>query len=99
MLLSIICCLLIAKIVIDAIKCCFSDLWRHFSPAGLEKGIKYIQDQSSIMLLFKHNFRHNAVVFKGGAAKPHSAQIFEHNVFNFNSLTCLRSVITLVCLY
>ena len=30
--------------------------------AGMEKGIKYSQDQSSMMLLFEHNFRHNAVV-------------------------------------
>ena len=28
----------------------------------MEKGIKYSQDQSNIMLLFEHNFRHNAVV-------------------------------------
>ena len=28
----------------------------------MEKGIKYSQDQSSIMLLFEHNSRHNAVV-------------------------------------
>ena len=26
--------------------------------AGMEKGTKYSQDQSSIMVLFKHNFRH-----------------------------------------
>ena len=31
----------------------------------MEKGIKYSQDQSSmIMLLFEHNFRHNAVVLR-----------------------------------
>ena len=30
--------------------------------AGMEKGLKYCQDQSSIMLLFEHTFRHNAVV-------------------------------------
>ena len=30
-----------------------------FLSAGLEKGIKYSQDQSSMMLLFEHNFRHN----------------------------------------
>ena len=30
--------------------------------AGMEKGIKYRQDQSSIMLLFEHNFRYNAAV-------------------------------------
>ena len=33
-----------------------------FLSAGMEKGIKYSQDQSSMMLLFEHNFRHNAVV-------------------------------------
>jgi len=32
--------------------------------AGIEKGIKYSQDQSSIMLLSEHNFRHNAVVLR-----------------------------------
>ena len=33
--------------------------------AGMEKGIKYkLQDQSSIMLLFEHNFTHNAVVLR-----------------------------------
>ena len=36
-----------------------------FLSAGMEKGIKYkLQDQSSIMLLFEHNFTHNAVVFR-----------------------------------
>ena len=32
--------------------------------AGMEKGMKYSQDQSSIMLLFEHNFRHNTVVLR-----------------------------------
>ena len=32
--------------------------------AGIEKGIKYCQDQSSIMILFEHNFTHNVAVFK-----------------------------------
>ena len=32
--------------------------------AGMEKGIKYSQDQSSIMLLFEHNYRHNTVVLR-----------------------------------
>ena len=32
--------------------------------AVMEKGLKYCQDQSSIMLLFEHNFRHNAVVLR-----------------------------------
>ena len=31
---------------------------------GMEKGIKYNQDQSSIMLLLELNFRHNAVVLR-----------------------------------
>ena len=36
-----------------------------FLSAGIEKGIKYkLQDQSSIMLLFEHNFTHNAVVLR-----------------------------------
>ena len=33
-----------------------------FLSTGMEKGIKYNQDQSSIMLLVEHNFRYNAVV-------------------------------------
>ena len=32
--------------------------------AGMEKGINYSQDQSSIMLLFEYNFRQNAVVLR-----------------------------------
>ena len=35
-----------------------------FLSAGMEKGIKYSQDQWSIMLRFEHNFMHNAVVFR-----------------------------------
>ena len=31
---------------------------------GMKKGIKYNQDQSSIMLLLELNFRHNAVVLR-----------------------------------
>ena len=29
-------------------------------PAWVQKGIKYSQVQSTIILLFEHNFRHNA---------------------------------------
>ena len=32
--------------------------------AGMEKGIKYSQDQLSIITLFEHNFRCNAVVLR-----------------------------------
>lgn len=32
--------------------------------AGMGKGIKDSQDQSSIMLLFEHNFRHNDVILR-----------------------------------
>ena len=32
--------------------------------AGMEKGLKYCQDQSSIMLLFEQTFRHNTVVLR-----------------------------------
>ena len=35
-----------------------------FLAAGMEKDIKYNQDQSSIMLLLDHSLRHNAVVLK-----------------------------------
>ena len=35
-----------------------------FLSTGMEKGIKYNQAQSSIMLLFEHNFRHNTVVLR-----------------------------------
>ena len=45
-----------SKFVTDAVKCCV------FMSAEMDKGIKYSQDQSSIMLLFEHNFRHNGVV-------------------------------------
>ena len=40
---------------------------------GMEKGIKYNQDQSSIMLLLELNFRHNAVVLFEGDAQKHNA--------------------------
>ena len=36
----------------------------NFLSAGMEKGIKYSQDQSSIMLLFEHNLRHNAIILR-----------------------------------
>ena len=36
-----------------------------FLSVGMEKGIKYRQDQSSILLLFEHNFRHKPVVLRG----------------------------------
>ena len=35
-----------------------------FFSAGMGKDIKYSQDQSSIMLLFEHNFRHNDVFLR-----------------------------------
>ena len=50
--------------------------------AGMGKGIKYSQDQSSIMLLFEHNFRHNAVNYFDGYDQKQNAQIFGHNVSN-----------------
>ena len=44
---------------------CFKLMEVFFLSAGMEKGIKYNpQDQSVIMLLFKHNFTHNAVVLR-----------------------------------
>ena len=68
MLLSIICQLFLGNLCnIDAIiRYGDSGLWRYFLSAGMEKGIKYNQDQSSIMPLFEHNFRHNiyAVVLR-----------------------------------
>ena len=45
---------------------------------GMEKGIKYTQDWSSILILLNHNFRY---AFNCNAHK-HNAQIFEHNVTN-----------------
>ena len=75
----IICRLLFCKFVIDAIKYCVSGLWRY---GGMGKGIKYSQDQSNIMLLFEHNFRHNAVNFFDGYDQKQNAQIFGHNVSN-----------------
>ena len=50
--------------------------------AGMGKGIKYSQDQSSIMLLFEHNFKHNAVNYFDGYDQKQNAQIFGHNVSN-----------------
>ena len=44
-----------SKFVTDAIKCCIL-------VCGMEKSIKYSQDQSSIMLLFEHIFSSFAVV-------------------------------------
>ena len=38
-------------------------LYKNMS-AGMEKGIKYSQDQLSIIALFEHNFRRNAVVLR-----------------------------------
>ena len=55
-----------------------------FMSAGMEKGIKYRQDQSNIMLLFERNYRHNAVVLRV-TLKKHNAHIFEHNVSNPSS--------------
>ena len=48
--------------------------------ARMEKGIKYSQDQSSIILLFEHNFRHSAVVFEGDALSIMLKSLFENNV-------------------
>ena len=50
---------------------------------GMEKGIKYNQDQSSIMLLLELNFRHNAVVLRV-TLKSIMLKFFEHNVSNPN---------------
>ena len=52
--------------------------------AGIEKGVKYSRDQSSIMLLFEHYFRHNAVVF---------GVTLKSIMLKFSSITYL----TLVC--
>ena len=45
---------------------------------GMEKGIKYTQDWSSILILLNHNFGY---AFNCNAHK-HNAQIFEHNATN-----------------
>ena len=42
----------------------------------MEKSIKYSQDQSSIMLLFEHNF-----FCFGGDAQKHNAQILERKLY------------------
>ena len=36
----------------------------NFLSAGMEKGIKYSQDQSSMMLLFEHDLRYNAIILR-----------------------------------
>ena len=48
--------------------------------ARMEKGIKYSQDQSSIILLFEHNFRHNAVVLRVTLISIMLKSLFENNV-------------------
>ena len=48
--------------------------------ARMEKGIKYSQDQSSIVLLFEHNFRHNAVVLRVTLISIMLKSLFENNV-------------------
>ena len=58
---------------------------------GMKKGIKYKQDQSSIMLLLELNFR-QCCCFEGDG-QTHNAQIFEHNVSNPN----LRWFVVLGC--
>ena len=51
---------------------------------GMEKGIKYSQDQLSIITRFEHDFRHNAVVLRAMLKTIQScnAQMFEYNVSN-----------------
>lgn len=62
---------IVCKVVAAAIKCCVSDLCVYdlfftfiFLSSGMEKGVKHNQDQSTIMLLLEHNFRHSAVVLR-----------------------------------
>ena len=55
--------------------------------AGMEKGLKYCQDQSSIMLLFEQTFRHNAVVLR---------VTLKSTMLRFSSIMYLTLVIRLV---
>ena len=48
--------------------------------ARMEKGIKYSQDQSSIILLFEHNFRHNTVVLRVTLISITLKSLFQNNV-------------------
>ena len=53
-----------ARIKLCCPDCCLSKLRSIFLAAGMEKGIKQNQDQSSMILPLEHNLRHNAVVLK-----------------------------------
>jgi len=69
-----------SKFVTDAIKYCIY-------VCGDGKGLKYCQDQSRIMLLFEHTFRHNAVVLR---------VTLKSVVLKFSSIMYLTLVIRLV---
>ena len=76
MFLSIIYLLFIScKFVTDAMKRCVSGLWRIFFCRHRKASNKY---QSSIMLLFEHDFRHNAEVLRV-ALKSMMLKCFKHN--------------------
>ena len=63
--------------------CCLSKLWSIFLAAGMEKGIKYNQDQSSITLLLELDLRHNAVALK---------VTFKRLMLTFSSITLVYMV-------
>ena len=48
----------------------------------MEKGIKYNQDHPSIVLLFEHNFRHNAVVLRVTLNSIKYLTLFAAQTFN-----------------
>lgn len=62
------------KFLIDAMKYFDSGLWRYFLSAGMEKGVKYSQDQ---LLLFEP--KASCCCFESNARKHH-AQNFEHKL-------------------
>ena len=51
-----------------------------FTSAWMEKDVKYSQDQSGIILLFEHNFRHNAVVLRVTLKSIKFKLVFQDNV-------------------
>jgi len=52
------------KVAPATIKCCVLTYGGIFLSPGMEKGVKYNQDQSSIMLLLEYNFSHNVVALR-----------------------------------
>ena len=55
--------------------------------ARMEQNIKYNHDQSSIMILLEHNFKHNAVFLRV------TLKVFEHNITDVSNFICVQLLI------